>query len=129
MKLRITTLPGLYSGDDIRDIVNISIVHSSMVYNNEGFKEYDHTELKFEKWTEYDFTSYPTYAVNLTGALNAGENYEYCFNLTNTSIAGSVENPNIYEYIAFRVDIWPNLNWLAISETSGDIFAEVIFSV
>ena len=49
LKLRIKYSPGLYSGDDILDAINISFYHSSQFYNERDVKDFKLTELKFEK--------------------------------------------------------------------------------
>ena len=119
-------MSGTYSGDDIREVMTLRLVHRSRFYNHKGIEEYNQTELKFEKWTEYDFKSYPNYPANFIDNYQSGENYEYCYNMTNNSIAGSDENPNIYEYLAFLLDTWPDVQWLSISEELGDVSVEVI---
>ena len=126
LKLRVSWDKNLCLGNDVREAINITLVHRSKSYDDKGFEIYKTSQLSFQKWTEYDFKSYPTYPYTFYHSLSESRNHEYCFNMTNSSIAGSKDNPDIFEYLVLRVDICPNDEWLKITDFSGDIEVQVI---
>ena len=104
LKVSIVSSDIVYSGDDIRDVLNISFYHTSRSYQN-GYPKIKTENLKFDFWSEYDFIDYKEQRLE-------NNTYDYCFNLTNTQIGGDAYNRDAYEEITVNIDTWKDGNWL-----------------
>ena len=114
VKAVIQCSDGVYEGHDIREVINITFVHTSVTYDYRGFEVYNHTNLLFDKCSEYDFKDDVSY-----NKINKYYNsYEYCFNYTNSTVGGNNKNLNIFEFIQIRISTWNGNNWIDFSNNA-----------
>ena len=57
LKIVISGTGILYSGDDIREALNITFLQSTRFSEN-GHSKYNNTKLRFDKWSEFDFKNH-----------------------------------------------------------------------
>ena len=103
-KIVIRASNDIYSGDDIRDIFNITFLESSR-YIEKGYPKYNYTDLSFDKWSEFDFKDESQ--IEIPSLLNK---FEYWFNITNGTVAGDLTNPNILKSLHIDVKFWKGDN-------------------
>ena len=81
-KISIFADEKLYSGDDIRDVFDISFLHTTKNQEN-GFPVYSSKQLNFDKWSKNDFKDHHVEYTRIQK-----NHFEYWFNLTNTTMVG-----------------------------------------
>ena len=86
-KVRIDLNKDVFSGDDIRDVLNITFFQKSRFYDSWGIEIVESRKLEFDFWSEYDFKNYRV--VNQSFNIS---NFEYWFNISKAEV-GKDFNP------------------------------------
>ena len=96
--IEIKWTKGFYDGNDIRDKIHLSFQHNSFTRDTNGAEIHEVKSLPFDKCSEYDFPGYRR-SFSSSTYLHV---FHYWFNITNSTVAGSIGNANIYENLVIK---------------------------